>query len=108
MRALALEGKGYAYEGKGDLDQAIAAFDALSQQNKSDFLTGMGPYHHARILVEQKKLNDAAVAFQDVQTKYPASSAARLAGDRLTLLAAQGVKPPPAPVLAVTPAKDAG
>ena len=108
MRALALEGRGYAYEGKGELDRALAAFDELTQKNKSDFLIGMGPYHRARILAQQKKLADAAVSFQDVQTRFPSSAAARLAGERLTLLAAQGVKPPAVvPALAAT-GKDAG
>lgn len=107
LRALALEGRGYALEGKGELDQAIAAYQDLAVANTGTFMEGMGQYHRARILVEQKKLPEAAVAFQEVQTKFPQSAASRLAAERLNLLAAMGVKPPaPAPLM--TFGKDAG
>jgi tetratricopeptide (TPR) repeat protein len=107
MRAAALEGQGYAYEGKGELDQALAAFERLERENKSGFLTGMGLYHRGRILVLQSKKEDAARAFLDVQSAHPNTEAAKLAQARLAELKAQGVAiPEPAPKPAATP--DAG
>jgi tetratricopeptide (TPR) repeat protein len=98
LRAEALEGQGYAHEAKGDLDQALSSFDALARDNKTDFLNGMGLYHRGRILTVQGKKHEAAEAFAQISTAYPNSPAARLASDRLAVLAEQGIKPaPPAP-----------
>jgi predicted negative regulator of RcsB-dependent stress response len=107
MRASAMEGQGYAYEGKGELDRALAAFEQLERENKTDFLTGMGLYHRGRILALQGKKEDAARAFLDVQNAHANTGAAKLAQARLTELKAQGVAiPEPAPKPAATP--DAG
>jgi tetratricopeptide (TPR) repeat protein len=95
LRAEALEGEGYAYEAKGQLDRALSSFDALSRDNKTDFLNGMGLYHRGRILSEQGKKQEAAEAFAQISSAYPNSPAARLASDRLAVLAEQGIKPPP-------------
>jgi len=94
MRASALEGQGYAHEAKGQLDQALAAFEQMAQENKTDYLNGMGLYHRARILILQSKKEDAAKALSEVSSTYPGSAAARLAADRLALLASEGVKIP--------------
>jgi tetratricopeptide (TPR) repeat protein len=96
LRAEALEGEGYAYEAKGQLDQALSSFDALSK-SKTEFLGGMGLYHRGRILVAQGKKQEAAEAFAQISTSFPNTPAARLASDRLALLAEQGIKPPPPP-----------
>lgn len=107
MRAAALEGQGYAFEGKGDLDQALAAYERLERENKSDFLPGMGLYHRGRVLVLQNKKEDAAKVFVDLEGAHPNSEAAKLAQARLTELKAQGVAvPEPAPKPAGAP--DAG
>jgi tetratricopeptide (TPR) repeat protein len=53
LRASAIEGEGYAYEGKGDLAQALGSYEQLERDNKSDFLAGMGLYHRGRILILQ-------------------------------------------------------
>ena len=95
LRATALEGQGYAHEAKGELDQAIAAFDQLARDNKTEFLSGMGLYHRARILILQGKKEEAAKQLSEIPAAAPNSAAARLATDRLTLLAAEGVKMPP-------------
>jgi tetratricopeptide (TPR) repeat protein len=95
MRTEALEGQGYAYEAKGQLDQALSTFDALSRENKTDFLNGIGLYHRGRILIEQGKKQEAAEAFAQVSSAYPNTPVARLASDRLAVLAEQGFKPPP-------------
>jgi len=97
LRAEALEGRGYAHEAKGELDRALSSFDALARDNKTDFLNGMGLYHRGRILIVQGKKQEAAEAFAQISTAYPNSPAARLASDRLAVLAEQGIKPPPPP-----------
>lgn len=105
LRATALEGQGYAHEAKGELDAAITAFDQLARENKTEFLSGMGLYHRARIFIIQGKKEEAAKQLSEIPAAAPNSAAARLAVDRLTLLAAEGVKVPP-PVLPTKP--DAG
>jgi tetratricopeptide (TPR) repeat protein len=104
LRAAALEGQGYAYEEKGQLDQALASFDALSRDDKTDFLGGMGLYHRGRILMQQDKKQEAAEAFAQISSAYANTPAARLASERLAALAEQGVKPAPPP----NPKPDAG
>lgn len=100
MRASALEGGGYALEAKGQLDQALEMFDRLARENTGDYLAGMGLYHQGRILALQGKKQEAAKMFAEVGGKFAGSAAARLAADRLALLAAEGVKPPPPPASA--------
>jgi len=107
LRAAALEGEGYAYEGKGELDRALAAYEQLERENKSDFLVGMGLYHRGRLLALQNKKEDAAKAFVDVSSAHPNTDAAKQAQARLNELKAQGVAiPEPAPKPAASP--DAG
>jgi len=94
LRATALEGAGYAHEAKGELDQALAAFDRLERENRTELLAGMGLYHRGRILALQDKKVDAARAFTDVASAHPETEAARLATLRLAELKAQGVTLP--------------
>jgi tetratricopeptide (TPR) repeat protein len=98
LRVSALEGEGYAWEAKGQFEQALDAFERMSREDLGGFLAGMGLYHRARILVMQGKKLEAARAFLEVATAQPGTPAARMAQDRLSLLAAEGVRPPePAP-----------
>lgn len=106
LTAQALEGKGYAFEAKGDLEGALAAFDKLASDNKAPFLAGMGHFHRARILEAQGKKDEAARVLSDLQTQSPDTAAARMAKERLSLLATQGVAIP-APA-AATQTVDAG
>ena len=64
----ALEGQGYAHEGKGELDQALAAYERLERENKSDFLAGMGLYHKGRILtlISNRTTVEESVASADL------------------------------------------
>jgi tetratricopeptide (TPR) repeat protein len=104
LRVSALEGEGYAWEAKGQLDQALDAFQRMSKEDAGGFLAGMGLYHRARILVLQGKKLEAAQAFQELVAAKPGTPAATLAQDRLGLLATEGIRPP-----AVVPARpDAG
>lgn len=104
LRVSALEGEGYAWEAKGQLDRALEAFERMSREDGGGFLAGMGLYHRARILVLQGKKVEAAQAFQELIAAKPGSSAATLAQDRLGLLATEGVRPP----LVVPARPDAG
>jgi tetratricopeptide (TPR) repeat protein len=98
LRAAAIEGEGYAHEGKGELDLALASYEQLERDNKSDFLSGMGLYHRGRILTLQNKKEDAAKAFSDLTAAHPGTEAAKLAQARLDELKAQGVAIPAPPV----------
>lgn len=104
LRVSALEGEGYAWEAKGQLDRALDAFERMSREDAGGFLAGMGLYHRARVLLLQGKKTDAAQAFQELVTAKPGTPAATLAQDRLGLLAAEGIHP--SPVAAARP--DAG
>lgn len=95
LRAAGLEGKGYALEAKGQLDEALAAFDQMAKENRADFLKGMGLYHRARILILQGKKEEAAKQLSEIPAAAPSSAAARLATDRMGLLASEGIKVPP-------------
>lgn len=104
LRGQALEGKGYAHEAKGQLDEALATFDRLASEQKGAFLKGMGLYHRARILEAQGKKEEAAKVLSDLQAQDTDTAAARMARERLSLLAIQGVAIPAAP----TAGPDAG
>ena len=100
LRAQALEGQGYSYEAKNQYDQALASFQKLSETAKSDFLVGMGEYHRGRILALKGQKDEAAKVLSQLSAQHPNTAAARLAAERLAVLASQGVKlppPPPAP-----------
>jgi tetratricopeptide (TPR) repeat protein len=102
LRPAALEGKGYAYEAQKDYPKALDAFDQLARETKTDFMKGMGLYHRGRILLAQGKTDDGAKALVEVPSLAPNSAAARLAQERISTLAAQGVHiPAPPPVIAV-------
>jgi predicted negative regulator of RcsB-dependent stress response len=93
LRVSSLEGEGYAWEAKGQLDRALDAFERMSGEDAGGFLAGMGLYHRARILLLQGKKAEAADAFQELVTAKPGTPAAALAQDRLSLLANEGVRP---------------
>ena len=86
FRAVALEGRGYAYESKRDLDGALSAFDRLAKENSTEFLAGMGLYHRARILIEKGNQPEAEKALSEVSTAFPGTAAAKMSADRLSLL----------------------
>jgi tetratricopeptide (TPR) repeat protein len=95
LRVSALEGEGYAWEAKGQLDRALEAFERMSREDAGGFLAGMGLYHRARIFVLQGKKQEAAQGFQELIAAKPGTPAAALAQDKLGLLATEGVHPSP-------------
>ncbi len=105
LRPAALEARGYAFEAQNQYDQALAAFDQLAKENRTDFMKGMGLYHRARILQLKGDKDAAAKQFAELQASAPDSAASRLAKERITQLAAQGVV---IPTVAAMPAVDAG
>jgi tetratricopeptide (TPR) repeat protein len=94
LLASAYEGQGYAHEAKGQLEQALKAFENMGKVESGEFLQGMGKYHQARILVQQDKKDEAAQLLADLKNAQPETAAGRLATERLAVLAAQGVKVP--------------
>lgn len=105
LRAAALEGKGYVFEAKGDYDKALTAFEQLGRENKTEFLTGMGPFHRARVLLAQGKKEEAAKEFSLIAQQFPNTAAARLSQERLSTLVAAGITPPPLAALSADAGK---
>jgi tetratricopeptide (TPR) repeat protein len=103
LRAAALEGQGYAFEAQQKYDQALGSFEEMSKVDGGGYLEGMGQYHRARILIQQGKKDDAATVLVKIPVDHPNSAASRLATERTSLLAAEGVKipEPPKPAEAV-------
>ena len=98
LRPTALEAKGYAHEAKKEYEKAFQAFEQLAKETRGDFMKGMGGYHKARILSLQGKNEDAVRAYQEVIAEAANTAASRLAADRISMLASQGVAIPTAPV----------
>jgi tetratricopeptide (TPR) repeat protein len=98
LRAGALEGQGYAFEAEGKHEEAIKAFEQMGKAGGGEYLVGMGDYHKGRMLILQGKKEEAAQVLSKVSTDHANTAAARMAGERLAVLASQGVKvPTPAP-----------
>ncbi len=106
LKPAAIEARGYAFEAQKKYDDALSAFDQLAQENKTDFLKGMGQYHRGRILLLKGDAPAAAKAFSEIEMAAPNSAASRLAKDRVLALAARGVVVPKVEVNAA--AIDAG
>jgi len=102
LRVSALDGLGHAREAKGDLPQALDAYERMSHEESSGFEAGMGAFHRARILVLMGKKQDAAQAFAELAAANPGTPAARLAQERLSVLESEGFK------ATVAPKPDAG
>lgn len=104
LRPAALEARGYALEAQKKYDEALTAFDLLARENKTDFLKGMGQYHRGRMLLLKGDAAGAAKVLSEIEGAAPNTAAARMAKDRIAVLASQGVAvPTPA-----APAIDAG
>jgi tetratricopeptide (TPR) repeat protein len=102
LRATALDGLGHAREAKGELPQALEAYERMAREESAGFLAGMGSFHRARVLALMGKKQEAAQAFAELVAASPGTPAARLAQDRLSALEAEGFK------ATVAPRPDAG
>jgi hypothetical protein len=99
--------QGYSFEAKKQYDEALGSFQKLSQDAKGEFLVGMGEYHRGRVLALKGQKDEAANVLTQLSAAHPGTAAARLAAERLAVLASQGVKLPPPPP-AAKPTPDAG
>lgn len=107
LRAEAFEGQGYALEADGKYEDAIKAFKQMGAAG-GPFLLGMGDYHKARMLILLGKKEEAAQVLSKLTTAQPNTAAARQAGERLAVLASEGVKVPAPEAPAAAPVPDAG
>lgn len=75
LRFLANEGKGYAYEGKGDFDKAAAAFAALDEDAKGfqGFYRDCAIYQKARMSERKGDRAGAVKMYKEVLDKMPDS-----------------------------------
>lgn len=103
LRVGALDGLGHAREAKGNLPQALDAYERMSREEGSGFEAGMGAFHRARVLALMGKKQEAAQAFAELLAANPGTPAARLGQERLSALEAEGFK-----ATAVAPRPDAG
>ncbi|MGI5862590.1 MAG: tetratricopeptide repeat protein [Myxococcales bacterium] len=94
LRVLALEGRGYIAESKKEWAKASELFGQMSREASGEPTKARAAYHRARILAAEGKKQEAAEAFQKVKSEFKEAPAARLAGERLALLAADGVHAP--------------
>lgn len=81
MRALALEGKALALEGKGELDEALRILDGLALDHPTQEARSL--YSKARILEAQQKWDEARSAWQSLRDDHGMSSLGREASARL-------------------------
>ena len=102
LRVSALDGLGHAREAKGDLPQALDAYERMSREEGSGFEAGMGAFHRARVLALIGKKQEAAQAFAELVAANPGTPAARLGQERLAALEAEGFK------ATIAPKPDAG
>ncbi len=92
LRVAALDGLGHAREAKGELPQALDAYERMSREEGAGFEAGMGAFHRGRVLVLMGKKQEAAQAFAELAAASPGTPAARLAQERLSALEAEGFK----------------
>jgi tetratricopeptide (TPR) repeat protein len=92
LRTAALSGLGHAREAKGELPQALEAYERMAREESAGFEAGMGSLHRARVLALMGKKQEAAQAFAELVAASPGTPAARLAQERLSSLEAEGFK----------------
>ncbi|HUM13206.1 MAG TPA: tetratricopeptide repeat protein [Myxococcaceae bacterium] len=92
LRVSALDGLGHAREAKGELPQALEAYERMARAEGAGFEPGMGAFHRGRILVLMGKKQEAAQAFAELIAANPGTPAARLAQERLPALEAEGFR----------------
>jgi tetratricopeptide (TPR) repeat protein len=92
LRFLGQEGLGYAYEAKGDLDQALAAFSHLGESlgpatpGSVVFYQDRALYHKARIAERKGNSADAVKLYHEVLDKAPTSPLREEISNRLAVL----------------------
>lgn len=102
LRFMALEGRALSLEAKGDLDQAIEAYDRLGSESAS--YKDRALYGKGRLLERQEKWNDARAAYQQLEKDFPDSPVTRMGKERLAALDARHPAPPAPKAEAAAPA----
>ena len=109
LRLMALEGRGYAAEKRGDAVAALSFFEQLGREAQGEQWQARAAYHRARMLVLQGKKAEAAEAFERIGKDFSKATAmGALAKERLALLASEGIRPavePPPAAAVAQPAK---
>jgi tetratricopeptide (TPR) repeat protein len=86
LKFIAQEGLGYAYEAKGELDKALAAFTKLAGDNPKGFYHDRSLYHQARIAERKGNPAEALKLYKEVLEKSPQSSLRDEISNRLAVL----------------------
>jgi len=86
LKFIAQEGLGYAYEAKGDLDQALAAFTKLAGDNPKGFYHDRSLYHQARIAERKGNPAEAMKLYKEVLEKSPQTALRDEISNRLAVL----------------------
>jgi tetratricopeptide (TPR) repeat protein len=86
LKFIAQEGLGYAYEAKGELDQALAAFTKLAGDNPKGFYHDRSLYHQARIAERKGNPAEAMKLYKEVLEKSPQSALRDEISNRLAVL----------------------
>ena len=91
LRFLAHEGLGYAHEGKGELDQALAAFEALASDAAEfrGFYQDRALFQRARLTAMKGDKAQAGVLYRQILDKVPDTSLRDEISDRLAVLEAK-------------------
>jgi tetratricopeptide (TPR) repeat protein len=105
LRFLALEGKGLAQEGSGDLEAALATFQEIAPTT-SDYYRPMALYHQGRVLEALERTDEAVAIYTQYFEEFPAAReemATPMVRDRLAALdpefAARLPPPPGSPII---------
>jgi tetratricopeptide (TPR) repeat protein len=88
LRFLAHEGQGYAYEAKGDLDKAVAAFGQIAGDATQfhGFYQDRALYHKARLVEIKGDKSGAVTIYRQILDKVPDTSMKDEIMDRLSVL----------------------
>jgi predicted negative regulator of RcsB-dependent stress response len=97
LRVAALDGLGHAREAKGELPQALEAYERMAREEGAGFEAGMGAFNRARVLVLLGKKQEAAQGFAEFVANHPGTPAARMGQERLAALEVEGFKATVAP-----------
>lgn len=91
LRFLAHEGIGYAYESKGDLDQAMKAFGQIADDAAGfqGFYRDHALYHRARLTAAKGDKAGAVALYRQILEKAPEPSMKSEVTDRLAVLEAK-------------------
>jgi len=84
LRFLAREGRGYAFEGKGQLDLALDEFRKLEMEG--DLYKDRAQYHQARLLEKKGDAPGAEKMYKAILDKFPATGLRDEIGNRLAAL----------------------